>query len=445
MTKFRFAFIYSSIFFIILTLLTNCRKTDKGNTPIVTTVPFPPTDLTATVVSTTQVNLSWVDKSSNEVGFKLERKTPTTSFATITNLGADITTHSDNGLTPNSTYTYRVYSYNSVGSSPTYSNEVTVTTIGLPILTTTAVTNITATDGNSGGIITSDGGSSVTARGIVWSTSQNPTVALSTKTTDGSGTGTFTSTITGLSSTTKYYIKAYATNTAGTAYGNEVSFTTTNIDLKSGMIAYYPFTGNAGDSSGNNYHGIVNGATLTTDRFGNANKAYSFDGKTSRILIDNAFFDVGWNEYTISCWYNLNQMSNSNNGYFSHIFFNSSPHTGIALDINWGNSSKYSLFVGRPTITWTYLANAQSTQNAVISSWKHVTLVKSQNQFNLYIDGQLDKTWTSSIAVASYMCKIYLGGVDPTASNETFLGKLDDFRFYKRALIQDEITYLANH
>lgn len=93
-------------------------------------------------------------------------------------------------------------------------------------LTTTAVANITATTVTSGGTIVSDGGATITQRGVVWSTSANPTIALATKTTDGSGMGSFTSTITGLTPATNYHLRAYATNSAGTSYGAEVSFTT---------------------------------------------------------------------------------------------------------------------------------------------------------------------------------------------------------------------------
>jgi uncharacterized protein (TIGR02145 family) len=81
----------------------------------------------------------------------------------------------------------------------------------------------------SGGTISSDGGSAVSARGVCWSTSPGPTVALATKTSNGSGTGGFTSNISGLSKNTTYYVRAYATNTVGTAYGNEISFTTLNL------------------------------------------------------------------------------------------------------------------------------------------------------------------------------------------------------------------------
>jgi hypothetical protein len=97
----------------------------------------------------------------------------------------------------------------------------------LATITTTAVTNITGTTAVSGGDITNDGGSLVTQRGVCYSTSTNPTTANSTII-SGSGTGSFTSNLTALSANTTYYVRAYAINSAGTAYGNQVSFTTTS-------------------------------------------------------------------------------------------------------------------------------------------------------------------------------------------------------------------------
>lgn len=96
---------------------------------------------------------------------------------------------------------------------------------GTPVVSTAAVTSITATGASSGGNVTSSGLSSVTARGVCWSTSAGPTIAES-HTTDGSGIGSFTSVLTGLLSNTTYYVRAYATNSYGTAYGSDVQFTT---------------------------------------------------------------------------------------------------------------------------------------------------------------------------------------------------------------------------
>jgi uncharacterized protein (TIGR02145 family) len=115
------------------------------------------------------------------------------------------------------------------GCSLTVKATATAVSTNLPTVTTTAITAITQTNATSGGNVTSDGGAPVTARGVCWSTSPNPTIANS-KTTNGTGTGSFTSSLTGLTANTPYYVRAYATNSAGTAYGNEVTFTTTDVD-----------------------------------------------------------------------------------------------------------------------------------------------------------------------------------------------------------------------
>ena len=95
----------------------------------------------------------------------------------------------------------------------------------MPTVTTNTVTNIKATTATCGGNVTSDGGGTITARGVCWSTSPNPTID-DNKTTDGSGIGSFTSSLSNLASQTTYYVRAYATNEAGTAYGEQKSFTT---------------------------------------------------------------------------------------------------------------------------------------------------------------------------------------------------------------------------
>ena len=104
---------------------------------------------------------------------------------------------------------------------------------GYAVISTSPVTSITATTAVSGGVITSDGGEAVTARGVCWSTSSLPTVA-GDKTTDGTGTGTFTSSVTGLTNGVTYYLRAYATNSIGTAYGGQYVFTTP-IPISSGV------------------------------------------------------------------------------------------------------------------------------------------------------------------------------------------------------------------
>jgi hypothetical protein len=434
MKKLNQAIIFTILFFSAFILFSNCKKTDKGNTTTVTTAPIPPTDLTATVVSTTQVNLAWVDKSTNEVGFKLERKTSSTNFAVIASLGADITSYSDNGLTPNTAYTYRVYSYNSVGASPTYSNEVTITTIGLPVLTTTAVSDFTGIDGISGGNITNDGGSPVTARGVVWSITQNPTITLSTKTTDGTGTGTFQSKITGLSATTKYYVRAYATNAAGTSYGNEVNFTTNTIDLKNGLVAYYPFTGNAGDSSGNSNHGTVNGATLTTDRFGITNRAYQFSNNTISVPHNTSLGFAQDKSFTVSIWvfrtgtqgtqHFIGKRPSGAQQFNWQVYFNMGSKEGLGFSGN-TNSTSYGAFSGK---------------DCSMNTWVNIIGIYNSGVWQLYENGLLIATKNLTLFFNDVNTPMTIGN---SGNFEPFYGKIDDVRIYSRALTQDEITKIS--
>ena len=153
---------------------------------------------------------------------------PTTSSSHTTNgSGTGSFTSSITGLTANTTYYVRAYATNSAGTA--YGTQRTFTTEAgsgtPPTVTTNTVSNVSTTTATCGGNVTNSGSTSVTARGVCWSTSQNPTVSGS-HTTNGSGTGSFTSSITGLTANTTYYVRAYAINSAGTAYGTQRTFTT---------------------------------------------------------------------------------------------------------------------------------------------------------------------------------------------------------------------------
>lgn len=129
------------------------------------------------------------------------------------------------GLTLNTTYYVRAYATNAAGTS--YGEQQTFrTTLGAkPTVSTNFVSDITIYTATCGGDVTNSGSTPVTARGVCWSYSQNPTVG-NYHTTDGSGIGNYTSSITELTPNTTYYVRAYATNAAGTSYGMVRSFKT---------------------------------------------------------------------------------------------------------------------------------------------------------------------------------------------------------------------------
>jgi plastocyanin len=129
------------------------------------------------------------------------------------------------GLTAGTTYYVRAYATNSSGTA--YGDELTFSTSAIQpaTLTTAAVTSITTTTAKSGGNITDDGGSAVTARGVCYGLNSNPAIT-DAHTTDGADKGSFVSSLSLLSPSTLYHVRAYATSAAGTAYGNDVTFTT---------------------------------------------------------------------------------------------------------------------------------------------------------------------------------------------------------------------------
>lgn len=149
----------------------------------------------------------------------------------------NVTVASVTGLTPVTTYYYRLYTQGAGGSSTNTPTQTAATIATTATVSTASISGITTAAATGGGTVSSDGGSAVTARGVCWHTSPNPTTANST-TTDGSGTGAFSSSITGLTPGQTYYVRAYAVNTAGTSYGGEVSFTASCItDVPTGLHA----------------------------------------------------------------------------------------------------------------------------------------------------------------------------------------------------------------
>lgn len=214
-----------------------------------------------------------------------------------------------------------------------------------------------------------------------------------------------------------------------------------------GLQVWYPFNGNANNATGTGKNATVNGAVLTSDRFGNPGAAYHLDGDTSNIAIDTTFFNIGWSSYTISCWIDSDTLSNPHNGNHNQALINTIPHRGMEIYYNWGLQGKYGLLAGsNPTsFSWDILFLRPSSQPVVTHAWKHIVLVKDADySYKLYIDGVLDTVHTTTIAAPTVYSKIVMGNIDPADGPEGFYGKIDDYGIWNTALTGCDVTRLHN-
>jgi uncharacterized protein (TIGR02145 family) len=213
---------------------TNSEGTGYGNTVSFTTNPLLLASVTTSSVTNVTPNSAegggnvtadgGAEVTARGVCWNTLPNPTTSNFKTTNGSGLGSFTSSITGLQPGTTYYLRAYATNIVG--PSYGEEINFSTPAIkPSVTTNTVTEITSSSAKSGGNITSDGGTSITSRGVCWSTSQNPTPS-GAHTEDGAGTGSFNSILSDLLPNTYYYVRAYATNSVGTSYGNQVGFTT---------------------------------------------------------------------------------------------------------------------------------------------------------------------------------------------------------------------------
>lgn len=231
---------------------------------------------------------------------------------------------------------------------------------------------------------------------------------------------------------------------ADLAVPDVVATQTPQIDLNRGLVAYYPFDGNANDASGNGNDGTVYGATLTADRFGKPNSAYSFNGMTNFIRIEASSTNSSFNEITIVSWVRP---------------------TGCAAGLGgivtrWNQSAVYGNYYG-------FWYDCTQSQNSIqagsheyympstahygpigLNTWSLVTYVISPKLGNesLYINGKLESTKTASENIRTSDLPIIIGADIFTYQQNNyyrfFQGDIDDVRIYNRALSQEEVQAL---
>ena len=220
------------------------------------------------------------------------------------------------------------------------------------------------------------------------------------------------------------------------------------VFLSNGLIAFYPFNGNANDDSGNGYNASVYGATLTADRFGNANSAYSFDGisnyisagninliKTATISVwvypvkPNGTDPVGLNDIYSASIIDKNKDASNDSGY--GLYYCNKLNIGLYAQVGWTADATRNCIYPTPT------------KNLVLNQWNHCLFTYNNGTGQLFLNGKLiyAKSGLNPIAQNN---DVLLFGKAPWGGN-IFQGKLDDIRIYNRVLNQLEITYLASN
>jgi len=198
-----------------------------------------------------------------------------------------------------------------------------------------------------------------------------------------------------------------------------------------GLVAWYPFNGNANDESGNGYDGVVQGASLSENRFGIENQSFSFDGMDDYISVSN---DFNFNELTVSVWIKQNQFAET----YSAIIDRS-----LTNNIGWwieDNAVSYDslLFTGGVASGNYFRTQAARPQP---NAWTHIGALYSSGNQQLFINGVLVDQDVNSLMLQFPEVTMFLG----KRTNSAFWdGSIDDVGIWNRALTEDEILALYN-
>lgn len=206
-----------------------------------------------------------------------------------------------------------------------------------------------------------------------------------------------------------------------------------------GLVGYWPFNGNANDESGNGHNGTVHGATLTTDKFGNANNAYSFNGLNSYIDIPSSDL-YNTDKFTVSIWANI---------FYSNI------QTWDVFLVNKGSSPiQWRIYSQGVTIAGDTcaLVNDIFTStgryiNALpikVGFWRNIIMSGDEQQLRTYVDGILVDSIPYNSTINKVNNNFTLGARYDGNITDFFIGELDELRLYNRVLTVSEITALFN-
>ena len=241
--------------------------------------------------------------------------------------------------------------------------------------------------------------------------------------------------------TVTFYIDGNSIGTANLAHYLKEEKPINEVDLTSGLVAWYPMDGNASDMSGNSRHGTIYGATSTEDRHGKKQNAYAFDGIDDYIKIDH---DTAFNHLplSISAWFKSNE---TKHGSIISKYWNASWN-GWTVNVNSSEITPFYLrSFGKQIIGNhhpTYGENKGFGSSYESNVWNHVVLVYSNDGGELYLNGKLKdtKNWKGEAGSPSTSQPVNIGLYRKSKSGGSFFkGSIDDVRIYDRALAEKEV------
>jgi len=216
-----------------------------------------------------------------------------------------------------------------------------------------------------------------------------------------------------------------------------------------GLVGWWPFTGNAIDSSGNGNNGsILPGVTLTSNRFNNVNSSYLFDGIDGGIpnqMIINKGIILPSNlnansNFTITLWFKIDDTLKGAPNNTAQCFFNTNPYCTLAVGYNHPYAPNKIISCYGNSTSWVVCNNSNSWDFINKLSWHFLSVCKVNNQILYYLDGSLNKSVNLNYVFPA-LTSIQIGGI-PVSTGEVFKGKLDDIGIWNRALTPCEIQSL---
>ncbi|MBV6510726.1 MAG: hypothetical protein FMNOHCHN_00203 [Ignavibacteriaceae bacterium] len=218
-------------------------------------------------------------------------------------------------------------------------------------------------------------------------------------------------------------------------------------NLTTGLVGYFPFNSNANDESGNNNNGTVNGAVLTTDRFGNANSAYSFNGQSDYIYLQNSPSLSITGDITLSAWYYSDFISNS---YHTILNKRANGNWSYGLSVSFvpgigPDMPEYRRIIsGRRNVGSAQSEYRFSSDSVKVGRWQQIIVTVSNNIVKFFINGQnagfnaMGNTFT--VPMIDPNVGVTIGWNNE--GGEWMKGILDDIRIYNRALSDQEVSTL---